>query len=256
MSNAFRWVLKRPGVGPAVDQLQHRGLDLDVTLAVQGLPDAAGDRRPGPHHVPRRLAYGQVGVALPHPGLVGQLGVQVGHRPQRLGGDRPLRGQHRQFAALGGDHPAADEDEVPEVDVGLPVGQAGLAHLGQGQHHLQPDPGVLQAQTLLQGGEAQLAGVADEHHPAGHPDHVLRLLRDRQAAPAPPDLAQRVGPRHADRVGLAALGQQSRPLLLPHPQLFGQVRVSNQVVGHRISLARDHFPAPMLRKPWARPCPM
>ena len=214
---------ERAGVGAAVHQLQHRGLDLDVAVGVQGLPEAAGDGRAGPDHVPGLLAHGQVGVALPDPGLLGQLGVEVGHRPQRLGRQLPLAGQHRQLAALGGDHPAADEDEVAQVDVGLPGRQLLLADLGQGEHHLQPDAGVLQRQALLQRGEAELAGVADEHHPAGDADDVVGLLAGLQVAPLLPDLLQRVGARHADRIGLPALGQQPGPLLLANPQLLGQV---------------------------------
>ncbi len=103
---------ERPGPGAAVDQLQDRGLDLEVALGVQGLPQAPGHQGAGPDHVPGRLPYGQVGVALPDPDLVGQLGVQIRHRAESLGGQLPGRRQHGQLAALRADHPTGDADEV------------------------------------------------------------------------------------------------------------------------------------------------
>ena len=76
---------------------------------------------------------------------------------------------------------------VTEVDVRLPVGERLLADLGQAEHHLEPGAG-----TLLKGGEAELAGVADEDHPAGDPDDVLGLLTRLEVPPLLAHLLQRV----------------------------------------------------------------
>ena len=58
-----------------------------------------------------------------------------------------------------------DEDDVAEVDGGLPAVQPVGADAGQTDHHLQ-----LRSIALLKGGEAQLSGVSGEHHPTGHAD--------------------------------------------------------------------------------------
>ena len=58
------------------------------------------------------------------------------------------------------------------------VGERVLAHLGQAEHHLQPG-----ADALLERGEGELAGVADEDHPAGDADDVLGLLARSRGGP-------------------------------------------------------------------------
>ena len=191
---------------------------------MQRVPDAPGDLRPGQHHLPRLLADRQVGVALPDPGLLGELGVEVRQRPQRLGRQLPAAAQHGQLAAARGDDAAPDEDEVAQVDVGLPRRERLLADLGEREHHLQPGAGVGGRQPLLQRREAELAGVPQEHDPPGHADDVVGLLAGRQARPACADLAQGVRPADRDRVRLPALGQQPGPLLLPDAALLGDVR--------------------------------
>ena len=188
---------------------------------------------------PGRLADGQVGVPLPHPGLVGQLLVQRGHRPQRLRRQRPGRGQHRQLAAAGGDDPAGDEDEVPEVDVGLPGAPATPRPPRPGQHHLQPDAGVAQRQALLERGEAELAGVADEHHAAGD------RRRRRRSPPRSPGGPSARGPRAARGSAAPSPGRARGPRASSRARLSLRTRICSGIVhrcgrtrlfGHRVSL--------------------
>ncbi|MPM55026.1 hypothetical protein SDC9_101811 [bioreactor metagenome] len=235
---------ERPGRRPAVHQLQGRGLDLEVAVGVQALADRAGDRRAGPQNVLRLRADHQVGVALPDPGLLGQFVVQGRHRAQRLGGHLPAVRHHRQLAAPRPDHPAVHEHPVTQVDVGLPGGQRLLADLRLRQHHLQPRRVVLGGEAALQGGEAQLAGVAQEHHPAADPDQVLGLLTGLQVLPAPADLVQGVRTLQPDRVGRTALLEQSRALLEAHLHLLGHLVVGK--LGGRILLSthRDMLSTP------------
>ena len=54
-----------------------------------------------------------------------------------------------------------------QVNQGFPVSQGFFAHAGQRNHGL--DAGAV---TLLQGGEAELAGVADEDDASGHTNDV------------------------------------------------------------------------------------
>ena len=224
---------ERPRLRAAVDQLQHRRLDLEVALVLERAADGAHDPGPGAHHVARLLAHDQVGVPLADAGLLGELLVQHRHRAQRLARHLPARRHHRELAALGGDHPALDEHVVAEVDGVLPVGQRLLADLGQAEHHLEPG-----ADALLEGREAELAGVADEHHAAGDADDVLGLLTGLEVAPLLADLGQRVGAGHHHGVGLAALLEQPRPLLPADQHLVVQVEV--RLVGG-VSVTRQGY---------------
>ena len=118
------------------------------------------------------------------------------------------------------------EDEVTKINIGLPGGQRSSAPTSASDSMTcSRVPESVLGEALLQGGEAQLAGVADEHHPAGDSDDVVGLFAGVQAAPPLADLAQRVGPRNRDGVGLAALGEQPGPLVLPHPDLLGSVGI-------------------------------
>ena len=226
---------------PAVHQLKNRRFDLEVALAVQRLPDGTDDRGPGAHHVAGLRTGDQVGVALPHPGLFTQILVQGGQRTERLRRHAPLGRQYRQLTALAADHPTLHEHEVAQVDVGLPVGQPLLAHLGEREHHLQPGTGILAGEPVLQGGETQLAGVANEHHPAADADHVLGLLTGGEVPPLGVHLGGRVGASDADRVRIGARLEQSGTLVAPHLQLLGQGRFIARR-GHRpiVSAALQH----------------
>jgi hypothetical protein len=122
---------ERTGGSAAVHQLQHRRLQLQVALGVQGLPDAAGHRGARPYHVAGLRADDEVGVALPHPGLLAELLVQGGQRAQRLARQHPRRPEHRQLTAPGRDHPPGDRHEVAQVDLRLPFREGLLADLCQ-----------------------------------------------------------------------------------------------------------------------------
>jgi hypothetical protein len=110
------------------------------------------------------------------------------------------------------------EDDVAQVDIGLPALQSQRADTGQADHRLQ-----LGAVALLQGGETQLAGIADEDHPAGDADQVTGRGVDGQVGVLGADLRQGVGAPDGDRVGVAALGQQPSPLVAADPELFGKL---------------------------------
>src|SRR5690606_41560070 len=74
-----------------------------------------------------------------------------------------FRSHDAQFAGARGDHLAVHEHEVTEIDIGLPGGQRVGAHAVQADHRLQ-----FGAVALLQGGEAQLAGIAHEDRSEEH----------------------------------------------------------------------------------------
>ena len=120
----------------------------------------------------------------------------------------------------------------------LNAGQRLLAHLGQRQHHLQ-----LGAVALAQPDEAQLAGVAEEDHPAGDRDLLagagvgLELRGVVRLA----DLGERV--RALDRRSGTAWTpavEQPLPLLPPHPHLLGQVVLHCGIDARR--LVHGHHP--------------
>ena len=128
-----------------------------------------------------------------------------------------------------------DEDEVTKIHIGLPGRERVLTHLGQGDHHLQPYPGMILRQTLLQGGEAELAGIADEYHASGHADDVSRLLPHRQVVPLLANRGERVSARNGNRIGFTPLGQQPCPLVQPNLHLLGQPGIV-AVARHPVSL--------------------
>ena len=67
---------------------------------------------------------------------------------------------------------------VAQVNQGLPLGQGLLAYLSQRQHRLD----ALTLGATLQGREAQLTGVTDEHHAAAHVHHTVGLVACLQLA--------------------------------------------------------------------------
>ncbi len=205
---------------PAVLQLQHRGLDLDEPAVVQRRANGPHHLGAGAHHVASLRPDDQVDVALPDARLLVQLAVRDGQRAHRLRRHRPPVGHDRQLAALAGDHLALDEHVVAEVDLGLPAGQLLGAHARQAQHRLQ-----LGAVALAQRRETQLAGVALEDHPAGDADPVAGGGVRRQVRMGGADLAQGVGSRDGDGIGVVAGGEHLGPLRPAHPDLLGETRV-------------------------------
>ena len=160
----------------------------------------------------------KIDVALSDPRLLAHLLMSHGKRPKRLGNDLPRIGKHRQFAASRTDHLAVDEDDVAQVDVRLPPVQGVLPHLGQADHRLQ-----LGAVAFLEGGEAELARVACEHHPSGNADRVSGLCVGWQVGVGSADLGEAVSARHLHRVRVVPLGEQPLALGLTDPELLRDV---------------------------------
>ena len=241
---------ERPGRGPAVGQLQDRGLDLDVATLVERLAQAAQHGGLRAHHLARLRPDHHVDVAQPDAGLVGERTVLVGQRAQRLGRQRPLGGLHAQLAASAGDHLASYGEEVADVDERLELGQRLLAHLGEAEHHLD-----LGAVTLAEPGEAELAGVALEDHPAGDRDLLagagvgLELACLERGVVLLADLPDGVGALDNGRVWLLSGVEQPLPLLPSHLHLLGQV-VGRPVVGPG---GVGHGGQATLRSPTGRP---
>ena len=203
----------RPGVGAAVDHLQHRGLDLEELPRVERLAQRPDDRDPL-QRTPAGVGVGpQVDVALPDPRLLGELPVLHRRRLQRLAGERVGGGHHRQLATAGGDHAAGHADLVAEVDVGLPGGEAVLADLGEREHHL--DVGT----SLADGREAELAGVALEHHATRDADDLTGVGVGGQVGVGGAQRGDRRRPRVADGVGVGAGLDEPVVLLPPDPYL-------------------------------------
>ena len=220
---------ERASRGTPVHRLQHRRLQLDEVPLVERLPQRAHDGGPQADHLPCGRPRNQVHMPTAHPVLLGGVLVQRGQRPQRLGRERPGVHEHGQLPASGGDHPTAGEQVVAQVDVGLEVRHRLLADLPLGDHVLQLVPGA-----VLHGDEAQLAGVAQVHHPAGDPDLVLGLLAGRQdVVVLPAHLGNGVRERHSHRIGLDPGRQHPLPLGQPHPYLF---RCGHAVDGVLVSL--------------------
>ncbi len=144
----------------------------------------------------------------------------VGQRTQRLRGHLPGDALDGQLAAPAGDHLALDSDQVADVDEGLEVGERLLADVGEGEHRLQ-----LGAVALAQSREAELAGVAQEDDPPGDRNVVAGVVvgPERLGVVRRDDLAQRVGARHGDRVGVDPCLDQPVALLPANPHLLGQV---------------------------------
>ena len=120
-----------------MDRLQHRRLDLEVVVRGERRAQARDGGRAGAHRDARLLARDEVEVALAHPGLVAELGVQVRQRQERPSprsaspSTRMLSSPRRRRDDL-----AADEHVVAEVDELLPALERLLADLGERHHHL------------------------------------------------------------------------------------------------------------------------
>lgn len=133
------------------------------------------------------------------------------------------------------------EHDVTEVDVGFPGVQRLLPHLGQADHGLQ-----LSAVPLLQRREAQLAGVAGEHHAAGDADDLPGLGVGRQLGVRGAQLGQGVGTRHLHGIRFTAFGEQPLPLALTDPELLGDVGLE---LGRLVTVGWGHeMPAYVLRR--------
>ena len=181
--------LERPGVGPAVDALQDRGLDLQETLGEQSLPNGAQDVTAGADEIAGNRIDRQVDVAGPHPGLrVGQPLPLVGQRSQTFAEHAPAGDQHRPGSVAAVPHPAGDLDEIAEIHQGEVV-RIGVQRrcVEQQLHVTRPVP---------QGGEGDAAVVAGAQHAARHHDGGAVAVGQRRS--------HSVGRRPPDRVGVHA----------------------------------------------------
>jgi len=226
---------ERASRGAAVQRLQHRGLDFEeISVAQEGaqlghhLDAGAGD-------LPGLGADDEVDVALPDAGLLVEVLVRDGQRAQRLGGEAPVVGHHRKLTGARRDDLAVHEDDVAEVDVGLPAGQRFLADAVEADHDLQ-----LGAVTFLQRGEAELALVAQEDHPAGDSGVDAGLGPRLEVGVLVADLREAVGTRNLDRVGLPTLRQDPLTLLPTDTKLLGQVVPGTIGVGRSRILGITH----------------
>ena len=235
------------GRGAAVHDLQHGRLDLDVRPVVERAAQAAHDGRALAGDAARVGVDDEVDVALADPGLrVGEAGVLVGQRAQRLARQLPRRREHRQLAALAADDLAGDADVVAQVGVGLPGGEPVGADAVEADHHLQLVVAVLQR------GEAELAALAAEHHAAGHRDDLAGGVVDRQVGVGGADAGQRRRAGVAARVGRGPLGDEAVVLLAPDPDLLGHVL---GLLGHVARLAAARAQPPSCPRCRSRPCP-
>ena len=220
---------ERTSARTAVDGLQHRRLHLEVAVAREGRTQGGNRRRPRTNCDARLLAGDEVEVALAHPGLVAQLGVEVRQRQDRFGRDGPVRHQDAELAPPGRDHLAAHEDVVAQVDEFLPALNGLLAHLGERHHRLDT-----LASARLQGREAELARVAAEDDAAGDADRDTgHVIRDQVSVlGAHPGDGR--GDRQRHRVGLAAVGDQALALGEADGFLLGDVLDGRFFGGGRI----------------------
>ena len=229
---------ERASRGTTVQSLQHRGLELIEPAALQGVAQGAHHLDAGHGVLAGFLAHDQVGVTVTHAGVLAHLLVRDRQRTQRLGGHGPLLGHDRKLAAAGGDHAPLGEDDVAQVDLRLPAVQRFRADLCLGEHDLQ-----LGAVAVLEGGEGQLAGIADEHHAASHADDAVRFLTDVEEGcplrksgelfrslrivllglhcPLLTNLRQRVSPGNFYWISLTALVKDALALLAANAHLLG-----------------------------------
>ena len=241
---------------PAVNDLQHGGLQLQVVAAEEVLADGAHDGGAGAHHVAGGGPGEQVELTTAHAlllrerhRLAGLVGPGLGQGSQRLGGDPPggdldvvvpgggglgalaqdRLGHDGQLAAARGDDAAVDEEVVAQVDVGLEGRERGVALGGQGlgrEHGLQGGAG-----TVLQGDEAQAAGVAQEDDAAGDTDDVVGLLPGLEVGVALAHGGDGGGDGHGDRVGVPALAAQALALAGADLELLARARVGLGLLG-------------------------
>ena len=114
-----------------VNQLQDRGLNLNVAVLVQHAAHGAGNQGTLLHQLAGLLAHHQVQVALAHAGFLVQVLVQNRHGADSLRGHLPVGHHDRQLTAARHNHAAGHEHVVTQVNQGLPLGQGLLAHLSQ-----------------------------------------------------------------------------------------------------------------------------
>ena len=156
----------------AVHQLQHRGFQLNIAVVFQHAPHSAGNQGALLHQLTCLGTNHQVQVATAHPSFLVQILVQHGHGANRLRGHPPLTHHNRQFAAARDHHAAGHIHVIAQIHQGFPVGKRLLTNLIEREHRLN----AVTIRTRLQGREAELTGIAHEHHTARNVHHVVGLV--------------------------------------------------------------------------------
>jgi hypothetical protein len=178
------------------------------------------------------VARDEIEVALPHAGLVGELGVQVGQRHERLRGDAPVGGEDAELPAPRRDDLTRDEHEVAEIDEVLPPLERLLADLIERHHRLDARP-----VARLQRSETQLAGVPQMNNPPSNPDNLTGHVIGRKIRELGPNVRDRVRNRHGNRIRALAsrigILNQTRALTQPNGHLLGDVFVSRVFFSHQ-----------------------
>ena len=224
---------KRASGRATVQGLQHRGLDFNEVLAFQVVTQCAHDLHADHGVLAGLFADNEVIIALAHTGIFCHIGKGHRQRAQGLSGHGPLGDHDGQLAAAGGNYAATHGDEIAQVNIGLPRVEALLAYLGQRKHGLH-----LGAVAILQGGKAQLAGIAHKDKAAGngvgylgflawgqvgHAFFRARLFTLGHYAEIVAQILQRDGALNGDRVGLYAGFQQAIALLAADAQLLRDI---------------------------------
>ena len=229
-------------------QLQNGGLNLNVAVILQHAADGAGNQGALLHQLASLLANHQVQVTLANAGFLVQVLVQNRHGAKSLRRHLPVGHHNGQLATARNNHAAGHEHVVTQVNQRLPLSQGLLAHLSQRQHRLD----ALTLGTTLQGREAQLTGVTDEHHAATNMHHTVSLVASLQLLSSQLRIvlgaqilnvvglhavALRIQQTH--RVCLATRLDQLRTLLQANLHLLGHI--SNRRCGSVLSAHSDTY---------------
>ena len=230
-----------------MNQLQNRGLHLNVAVLIQHAAHGTGNQGALLHQLASLLANHQVQVALANAGFLVQVLVQNRHGANSLRSHLPVGHHNRQLAAARHNHTAGHEHVVAQVNQGLPLRQGLLAHLSQRQHRLN----ALTLGSTLQGREAQLTGVTDDHA-AAHVHHTvgfvaclqlaglqLRVVLGAQILNVVGLHAVTLGIQQTHRVCLTTRLNQLRALLQANLHLLGHI--SNRRCGGVLSAHGDTY---------------
>ena len=211
-----------PGMSPAGLDVQHRGLDLDEALLVEGAAEAGDDGMADLEGAPGIGVHDEVGVSLTEPGVgVGEAVPLVGHRPHGLRQQLEAVDLHTELALACGHHRAFHTHPVAEVE-----GTERLERLvaDDSLRHEQLD--VVAA--VAHGDEDELALFAQQHHATGDRYPHLGLDAGLEVAVCGADVGQgvraveavrvRVQARLADTVdlgeALGLLGEEAAPVFV------------------------------------------
>ena len=221
--------------------MERRRFDFQEALAIEKVTETLDDDAPRAEHGRGLVIRDEVHVAAAIPDVdVGEAVPLVGQRAQRLRQELESVDLHRELALAGGHHGAFGADPVAEIEVGKVI-EPLVTDDGLGDEELQL------ARAIAQGGEDQLALLAQQHRPPRDADPDLGLDARLECSVPVADLRQCVRAVEAVRIRLAAvlahfvdLGEALRPFRLEHGLsalstlvVRIDVRSSVRVVAHR-----------------------